>query len=80
LVIWESDPGPFRDHDILFCERIFRPHALGEHLIPSQRPAARDAREKVRQRGIRWLRSVYAFGVHDGMPGMFLEVATVRHP
>lgn len=73
MKIWESDPGPFRKHDVLFDQWITVTNTGG--LYHSQQQAASDAVGNARRRGgDQWAPSVWQGGIQPGIPKMFLRI------
>jgi hypothetical protein len=68
--IWESDPGPFREHEVLFDQWI-----AGPGLYYSGYAAPADAVRNARRRGANaWVSDLWRGGVQSGIPKMFVKI------
>ncbi len=79
LRVYESDPGPFREHDVLMVVDVWRSQSTARAgwILQSARPANADAVNRAYQRGANsWAPSVWRGGVSYGMPSMFMQLTT----
>ncbi len=67
--IWESDPGPFRSHDVLFDQWISGPGIYGSGYAAGS-VAVRNA---LRRGATKWVNEI-GYYLHHGIPKVFLEV------
>lgn len=80
--IWESDPGPFRSHDHLFCAQINRKQTFSGTIFESTLLISenqRDALENTRRMNPGWISQKLGRKIEMGMPKMFIELVTKPH-
>lgn len=84
VIVYESDPGPFRDHDELFCmvidrlgtnSRVITKGDLSKN--PAHPDAIRNCLKRMRQGGAKWISRVHPKRLRtSNTPQMYLSFST----